>query len=230
MAHLMGDDDPFLFTTDQLEEELNTANNELLLDSHTPTTTADSVPSLQTADSGEESGRPKRKRKPSPKAQLVQEESERQQTTQHPKQSKRRTKTIAIVEPTLSEQPTKTTSRKPPKQRKPPPVKAAASTSTKKRKKTIFKAKYEPLAPQVHPSRGQNRQKTFTWADRMVQLADYKSKFGHVAIPTVRRDPYYNLGLWLAAQRSLHRKNNLKKDRLDELRQLGCVGFGSAKK
>jgi Helicase associated domain len=200
--HIMGDDDPFLFTADQLEEELIAANSGVLDTSDGGDTAADSVPSLQTADSNE-SGRPKRKRKPSTRLQ----EANRQQSEQ---QSKAKP-AVVPPEPEPAPAPPKPT----PKERKPPA----------KRRKSV-KKKYEPLAPQVIPSRS-NRQKLFTWSDRMVQLADYKEKFGHVAIPTVRRDPYYNLGLWLAAQRSLYRKNSLKKERLNELRELGCVGFGS---
>lgn len=202
--HIMGDDDPFLFTADQLEAELNVADSGVLDTSDEGDTAADSVPSLQTSDSGE-SGRPKRKRKPSTRLQEA--------TQQHQQQTRAAKPALVAPEPEPATEPPKTAS----KQRKPP---------TKRRKSSTFKKKYEPLAPQVIPSKA-NRQKLFTWSDRMVQLAEYKEKFGHVAIPTVRRDPYYNLGLWLAAQRSLYRKNSLKKERLAELRELGCVGFGS---
>lgn len=188
------DDDHMLFTTDQLEEDLNGApvatqtNGIHELDRYeldlgddgtlTAQTIDSSVPSLATAVTTTSS---KRKRKPTTKA--------------------------------LS-----TTTAPAPKHTKKAP---------KRRKKSPVKKHVEPLAPQVHSGSGRGgRHKMFTWADRMVQLADYKKEFGHIAIPTVRRDPYYNLGLWLAAQRSLYRKNSLRKDRLQDLRDLGCLGFG----
>ena len=255
MVHFMGDDDPFLFSADQLEEELNTANSELFLNANEvsleedrESTEGDSVPSLETTDS-ESSGRGKRKRKPTAKAQQQQEqqhhqddeddewfEPQPQPKTKASSRSRSRSKSkakkpepVSIVVPEDSTPapelvPTpasssSTSTSKSTKERKPP---------AKRRRNSGLNKKYEPLAPQVIPSRA-NRAKLFTWADRMVQLAEYKAKFGHVAIPTVRRDPYYNLGLWLAAQRSLYRKNTLKKERLTELRELGCVGFGGRK-
>lgn len=221
-AALLGDDDDdhMLFTTDQLEEDLNGtahrvtngSSNHMFQDAQeylpendqfydarqdvdNETTAADSIPSLHTAQSGRSS---KRRRKPSPKL--------RQQPQQ---QQQRQRQFFAPADP--------------PK----PPPKARKKVAPKKKTPAVPKRKIEPLAKQVIPGSGRGaRQKMFTWDDRMVQLAEYKEKFGHIAIPTVRRDPYYNLGLWLAAQRSLYRKNSLRKERLNDLRKLGCVGFG----
>jgi len=213
------DDDHFLFPTDQLEEELATANQEMMMTATVASTTtevqeetdnhtvAESVPSLQTAvTTSAKSSRPtrgeraKRGRQLSPEPTLQSEPAATASSTS--------TATPAVAASTSA---TTSTSKK----------KAAA------KKKASTKKKVEPLAKQVIPGSGRGaRQKMFTWVDRMVQLADYKKTFGHIAIPTVRRDPYYNLGLWLAAQRSLYRKNSLRKERLSDLRELGCVGFG----
>lgn len=209
------DDDHFLFPTDQLEEELATANQEMMTatstttttevqeetDNHTVAESVMSVPSLQTAvTTSTTSSRSTRGERAKRRLQLS-------------------------PEPALQAEPAATTTTTTSK------TTPAASTSTKKKttakKKASAKRKVEPLAKQVIPGSGRGaRQKMFSWDDRMVQLQDYKDQFGHIVIPTVRRDPYYNLGLWLAAQRSLYRKNSLRKERLGDLRKLGCVGFG----
>lgn len=107
-----------------------------------------------------------------------------------------------------------------------------ATSSLPKASKPKKRKRKAPSAPRAAPApkkpagmRG-NRIACFTWEDRMVQLKEYSDIFGHLKVPTAKKGQYYTLGAWLAAQKSLYKKGTLKKERLADLRRLGCVGFG----
>jgi Helicase associated domain len=65
-----------------------------------------------------------------------------------------------------------------------------------------------------------------SWADRIVQLEEYCDIHGHSSVPaTKHKTKDGELGRWLAAQRSLHKKRQLKPDRAKDLRRMKCDGF-----
>jgi len=65
------------------------------------------------------------------------------------------------------------------------------------------------------------------WPERLNQLREFKKQYGHMQISTSKtNNPWMNLGSWLAAQKSLYKKAQLKEDRLKILQDLGCIGFG----
>ncbi|CAB9504714.1 expressed unknown protein [Seminavis robusta] len=98
------------------------------------------------------------------------------------------------------------------------------ATTTKSTKYHPTKKRYKP-GPKANPKATYARQKLFTWEDRMEQLTAWKDENGHLKIPTIRGRSDYNLGLWMAAQRSLYKKKTLRKERLVDLRRLGAHGF-----
>lgn len=100
------------------------------------------------------------------------------------------------------------------------------SKSKKKKRKAPSISHPQAPAPKKPAGMRGSRIACFTWADRMVQLQEYKDLFGHLKVPTAKKGKYYTLGAWLAAQKSLYKKGTLKKERLADLRALGCVGFG----
>ncbi|CAB9516929.1 expressed unknown protein [Seminavis robusta] len=116
------------------------------------------------------------------------------------------------------------------------------NTKTKETKKPVAKnknnkdeaptnpPKYDPIkcyrpGRNANPTAKYARQKLFTWDDRIEQLTAWKNEHGHLKIPTNLGRPDRSLGLWLAAQRSLYSRDNIRQDRLDELRRLGANGF-----
>ncbi|CAB9499486.1 helicase [Seminavis robusta] len=89
----------------------------------------------------------------------------------------------------------------------------------------------KPATNQIRPGSKSNpkgsypKEKFYTWEGRLAQLEEWKKEHGHLNVP-VRPDCH--LGQWLSAQRSLYRNGTIRKDRLEDLRQLGTFGFGDA--
>lgn len=109
---------------------------------------------------------------------------------------------------------------------------AYGAKKRKKQKKAKPKAYNPPPAAYMGmpktPGKGRSQPRSgcFTFEDRQVQMKEFFEIHGHLKVPTAKQGIYYNLGAWLAAQKSLYRKGGLKSDRLKVLRELGCVGFG----
>jgi len=74
------------------------------------------------------------------------------------------------------------------------------------------------------PPDSMKRRTGFTFEERLEQLREFKSKFGHVNMKC--RHGEYGLGNWLSTQKSLCKRKKLKKERRDALAALGCPGFG----
>ena len=55
--------------------------------------------------------------------------------------------------------------------------------------------------------------KTVSWQERIAQLTSFKLKYGLLEIPTSRLNPDFKLGGWLAAQRSLQKRENEQRTR-----------------
>ena len=69
--------------------------------------------------------------------------------------------------------------------------------------------------------------KAVSWQERIAQLTAFKSKYGHLEIPTSRLNSHFKLGGWLAAQRSLYKGAKMKNARAQALRQMGCRRFSA---
>ena len=104
-------------------------------------------------------------------------------------------------------------------------IQATPDAQTPNNARTTSTVPRQNILPNRKPKRKQ-RQNMFTFEDRILQLQKYKNIHGHADVPAIKKSPDYNLGLWLAAQRSLYKSNKMKPDRLDELRRLSCAGFG----
>ena len=103
----------------------------------------------------------------------------------------------------------------------------AATKKPKQKKATTTTPASNTTTTKHHKSKRNKPHTWFTWDERMEQLQAHRDLHGHNEVPTTKyNNPHKELGQWLAAQRSLYKYGKMKKERVMDLRRLGCSSFG----